>query len=306
MEPPKRDSEPTSDRITLLEQWLTSLIAGHPGATETYTFYEEIDKYLGPWGGGGYPIGYGKKYNILFSTNPSLMGNSDVQQWVWQTTIKLQEALRDFIVEAYRAEHLFPGSKAYWPPIILKQNLTDAAFESHAQAYVSGGLTVVALLSPDTLWDIANIPKKEFSPLSPNFGASVAQVFSVIDKVIPETAGIALAAVAGPAHTRSMQYAHQLDLNAVHKNAEVISSLNWLKAAINRGEFDLPPTLEAIIRKLNARQFPDMRMAALARDVIDAARTRKAALSFKYSMEVLRDPSLQPFYDKYLGGWAHP
>jgi hypothetical protein len=83
MEPPKKDSEPTTENIAKLELWLTSIIAGHPGATKSYTFYEEIDKYLGPWGADGYPIGYGKKYNILFTTDPSLMNNSDVKRWVW-------------------------------------------------------------------------------------------------------------------------------------------------------------------------------------------------------------------------------
>jgi len=44
-----------------MDNWLTSIIDGHPNATTTYTFYEEIDKYLGLWGKDGYPIAYGKK-----------------------------------------------------------------------------------------------------------------------------------------------------------------------------------------------------------------------------------------------------
>jgi hypothetical protein len=73
MEPPKKESEPTPENIQKLEQWLTSIIAGHPGANYTYTFYEEIDRYLGPWGKDGYPIAYGKRYNILFTTDNRLM-----------------------------------------------------------------------------------------------------------------------------------------------------------------------------------------------------------------------------------------
>jgi hypothetical protein len=306
MEPPKKDSEPTPENVAQLEQWLTSIIAGHPGATRSYTFYEEIDKYLGPWGKEGYPIGYGKKYNLLFTTEPHLMTNGDVQQWVRKTTIKLQEALRDFIVEAYRNERLYPSSQEYWKPDLLKSNLTKAAFKSHAQAYVSGGLTVVALLSPNSLWDIGNIPRKEFSPLSPNFKVSVEQVFSVIDKVIPETAGITLSTAAGPAHSRSLQYAHHKDLEAVRGQAQAINSLNWLRAAIERRELDVPPTLDDIIRRLNAKEYPDMRTAALARKVIESARQRKAALTYGYRMELLDDPSLRPFYDKYLQGWDRP
>jgi hypothetical protein len=73
MVPPKKESEPTPENIQKLEQWLTSIIAGHPGANYTYTFYEEIDRYLGPWGKDGYPIAYGKRYNILFTTDNRLM-----------------------------------------------------------------------------------------------------------------------------------------------------------------------------------------------------------------------------------------
>jgi hypothetical protein len=97
-----------------------------------------------------------------------------------------------------------------------------------------------------------------------------------------------------------------MDLEAVRGHAQVINSLNRLKAAIERRELDLPPTLDDIIRRLNAREYPDMRTAALARKVIEAARERKAALAHGYRLEVLDDPSLKFFYDKYLGGWAHP
>jgi hypothetical protein len=303
MEPPKKDSKPTQENIAQLEQWLNSIIAGHPGATRSYTFYEEIDKYLGPWGKEGYPIGYGKKYNLLFTTEPHLMTNGDLQQWVWKTTIKLQEALRDFIVAAYGNEQLNPKK---YPLDRLKEDLREAAFKSHAQAYVSGGLTVVALLSPDAIPYIAHIPRKEFSPLSANFKASVEQVLSVIEKMIPEVAGITLATAAGPAHSRSLQHAHHMDLEAVRGQAQAINSLNWLRAAIERRELDVPPTLDEIIRRLNARQYPDMRTAALARKVIESARQRKAALTYGYRMELLDDPSLRPFYDKYLQGWDRP
>jgi hypothetical protein len=108
MEPPKKDSEPTQENIQKLEQWLTSIIAGHPGATHTYTFYEKIDKYLGPWGEDGYPIRYGKRYNIFFTTDHNLRTNNNVQNWIWKTSIKLQEELRDFIVQAYREGNLKP------------------------------------------------------------------------------------------------------------------------------------------------------------------------------------------------------
>jgi hypothetical protein len=82
--------------------------------------------------------------------------------------------------------------------------------------------------------------------------------------------------------------------------------LSWLRAAIERRELDVPPTLDEIIRRLNAREYPDMRTAALARKVIESARQRKTAIAYGYRMEILNDPSLWSFYDKYLEGWDRP
>jgi hypothetical protein len=161
----------------------------------------------------------------------------------------------------------------------------------------------MAMLSPDVILTIVRIPQTELSPLSPNFIASYKQVLDTIEKVIPEMAGVALATLAGPAHTRSLQYAHQMDMNTVWGKRQAIDSLNWLKGAIGRRELDAPPILDEIIRRLNARQFPDMGTAKLAREVVKAAFARKKALSYTYGHEVAQDPSLRFFYNKCLEGW---
>lgn len=153
---------------------------------------------------------------------------------------------------------------------------------------------------------IISIPRKEFSPLSRNFKESVQQVLETIEKVVPEAAGVTLATLAGPAHTLSFQHANRMDVDAVWGHRQLLDSLNWLKQAIRRKEMDVPATIDEIIRRLNAREFPDMRTAALARDVIEAARMRKRELVYGYRMEVAKDPSLRPFYDQCLEGWEGP
>jgi hypothetical protein len=304
MEPPKKDSEPTPENIQKLEQWLTSIIAGHPGADHTYTFYEEIDRYLGPWGQDGYPIAYGKRYNILFTTDSRLMSNMYVRQWVWRTTIRLQEDLRDYIIQAYKDGLQYPSSNTYLTPARFKRDLKEAAFNSHAKAYVSGGLTIVALLAPNLIDDIAAIPRKEFSPLSTDFNNSVQQVLAVVERVIPEIAGVALATAAGPSHTIAFRHAQRMDMNTIWGHKQVIDSLHRLKAAINQRTLDVPPTLDEIIKRLNAREYPDMQTADLARRVIQAAEKRKKALAQIYIQEVGNDPLLWHLYDNCLEGWS--
>src|ERR1041385_9115989 len=91
---PPKNVPPTPLSSHALYTGLTSLMAGHPQAVETYTFYEELDKYLGPWGQKGYPIAYGKFYNVAFTSNEKLQANPITKEWVWKTTILLQEVLR--------------------------------------------------------------------------------------------------------------------------------------------------------------------------------------------------------------------
>lgn len=91
--PPRSIILSDDETVKFVHDELTSVIAGHPQATTTYRFYEEIDHWLGPWNDLGYPIAYGKFYNVAFANNKKLKENPTTQQWVWKTTIRLQELL---------------------------------------------------------------------------------------------------------------------------------------------------------------------------------------------------------------------
>ena len=154
---------------------LTSVIAGHPKATTTYRFYEELDSWLGPWGQSGYPIGYGKFYNIAFSNNKSLTANPTTRQWVWRATILLQEALRDYVVGRIRDGSL---------PTLTEPQLRRAAFDSHPRAYYRGGLSTVAVVAPVLILVVATIPGAEFSPTSSNCVLSIEQALVTTGLVV--------------------------------------------------------------------------------------------------------------------------
>lgn len=157
-----------------IKKALMSLVAWQPAARTTYQFYEELDRWLGPWGSGGYPIGYGKKYNIAFNENPVL--NSAhfpvANRWVRQTTINLQVALVDVIVAAIRGNRL--------REITQEPLLRKAAFDSHPQAYLRGGLQEVAQEEPECIPVIILIPWEQFNPANPNFFATFVQIVEVI------------------------------------------------------------------------------------------------------------------------------
>jgi len=164
--PPKSACTPADAPV--VNGLLDSCIAYRPTATSTYQFYDEIDAWLGPWGASGYPIGYGKKYNILFTTNPPL--NRDLnwgKKWVERTTVYLQETLKTYLVGRVGA-----GSIA----TLTEQELRDVAFASHPDVYRRAGLFDVIDHSPELLLVILVIPYEQYNPTNPNFVATILQI----------------------------------------------------------------------------------------------------------------------------------
>jgi hypothetical protein len=263
---------------------LTSVIAGHPQATTTYRFYEELDTWLGPWGAAGYPIGYGKFYNILFTSNQRLQANATSQQWVWRTTIRLQEALRDYVVGRIHNCTL---------PSLSEAELRRAAFNSHPAAYDRGGLAMVVLTAPELALVIATIPAAEFMPTSDDFGPTVEQVFVTLGRVVPQLVGNVLAASAGPAHTGILRRAVEMDQRRLLNEIAIVRELGSIKAAIERGDVDHIPLLDRVISQLNLREFPNQGFAQAAREVVDAATARRRTLINRLNQWFMQSPDLR-------------
>lgn len=291
--PPPKDSQPTAARIAALTSWLTAHMAGHAMAVTTYTFYEVIDDYLGPWGERGYPLAYGKHYNVLFSTNRQLMGHPVASAWVWRTTILLQQALVDFIVGRYRAGTLGRLTEA---------EFRTAAFASHPRAYTQGGLDVVALVAPELIPVIASIPGVEFLPTSENFGESLTQVAVTASMVAPRMLGNLLAA-AVPAHSGMLRIAVQRDQRRLLAELQLNRYLIQLRGAIVNGELNNIQVLNQVTHQLLGHEFPDQGMARVAREVIQVANQRKVALAQEYAAAIRSNPRLRPIYDRFQPGW---
>lgn len=156
-----------------IEKYLRSIVAYQPKALTTFQFYEVIDAWLGPWGEAGYPIGYGKKYNIAFTTDPSL--NTPARwvsaKWVRETTVNLQLPLIVLIVARVKAGTI---------RTLDEKTLRQAAFASHPKAYLDAGLIDVASYEVESIPRILLIPYAEFNPTNPSFKATIVQVIAVI------------------------------------------------------------------------------------------------------------------------------
>jgi hypothetical protein len=267
--PPKSALRCDAKTAQLVQDLLTSVIAGHAQATTTYRFYEELDLWLGPWGQQGYPIAYGKFYNVAFTGNEKLMANAKARDWVWRTTILLQEALRDYVVGRVRNCTL---------AAIREAELRAAAFNSHPAAYDMAGLTMLAMVAPELMHIIATIPGREFSPMSENFTATITQVLETVARMSPQIVGNSLAALAGPAHTGLFARAAQQDQRRFLDEMALSRELGALRIKIDGGDVDYIPALDRIIAGLNAREFPDQGFARAARELIEAAEGRRRML----------------------------
>jgi hypothetical protein len=292
---PPKTAPPTAENIRALEAGLTSAIAGHPQSIEPWTFYEELDRYVGPWGDKGYPIAYGKFYCIAFNTNEKLMANAQTAEWVRKTTIKLQEPLRDFIVARFRNGTL---------PKLTESELRQYAFSVHPAAYDSGGLAMVTIVATELIPVIATIPAAEFDPRSDNFGPTIKQVRATLVLVANRIVGISLGAMAGPAHTGLLRHAAQLDQGRMLQELALGRYLNYLMLSIKRGDADDINTLNAITDRLNATEFPDQHFASLARQIIHEANERKRYVAKIYRELLKSRPDIRQQLDAAEPGWS--
>jgi hypothetical protein len=290
--PPLKTSKPTPARVRALDAWLLSLTAGHAQSEKPWTFYEKVDAYLGPFGDKGYPIAYGKKYCVLFSSDALLAHNPTTRAWVWHTTILLQTYLRLYIVKRYEQGTLGTMTEA---------ELREAAFDSHPLAYTRGGLTLVLLIAPHLLAVITAIPAVEF--ISANSSSSWAQAYETAKLVLPEAAGMSLAGLAGPAHTGLFTRAATQDRVAFQRRMQLGGMLDQLKQAILGGKLDRIVWLERATTQLNQTEYPDQAMSKFAGEVVAVANARKKQLAARYREEIRLVPDLRRQYDAYDPDW---
>ena len=292
---PPKSAPATAATVKALYDGLTSLIAGHPGSIDPWTFYEVLDNYLGPWKNQGYPIAYGKYYCILFNQNEKLQRNPQARDWVRRTTVALQEPLRDFVVERFRAGKLASLTEA---------ELRQFAFSVHPKAYVEGGLTMVALTAPETVPIIVSIPGAQFDPRSPNFRATINQVLATARTVLPQAAGLTIAAMM-PVHSGLFAQAARRDMDNFQRDIAVNRWLIDSRKQLDAGSLDDFPTLTELTQRLNATQFGDQGFARAARELIQAADTRKRYLAKYYREQIAKNPTIAASIDKLQPGWRN-
>lgn len=292
---PAKSAPATAENLRLLYDGLTSIIAGHAHATSTYLFYEEVDAYLGPWGEMGYPIAYGKYYNIKFSTDEALLRDATGKQWMWKTLIYLQELLRDYIVAQFKMGKLAG---------VTEKALRDAAFESHPKAYTDAGLAMVALASPALLIEIASIPGKEFNPFGDTFGATVKQVIEAGAITAVQAGAIGMMAIM-PAHSQIFQRARSADQRTMARETQLMNWLANISAAAKTGILDHFEILSRLTGEIDRTEYSDQQMGSYAGRVCGELDERKRLVAARLRNLARTRPELKAIYDRTQPGWSN-
>jgi hypothetical protein len=289
--PPAKTSSPTPANQLALANWLTSIMAFRAeSAGKPWTFYEEVDKYLGPWREKGYPIAYGKKYCQLFYNDPKLQADIAGSAWIRRTLLLLQEAIKDFILSRYRQ-----GSLAR----VTEPELRKAAFDSHPAAYTEGGLTMVVMLSPGLTMHVAAIPAVEFKPTSDNFGATLVQLFTTGTMVAPRCVALILAGAAGPAHTGILGRAMAMDRARLTAEMNLGAAVADARRAVASGRCDNVTVLDRLRAAVGATEMPHPSLEMAARALINEITLRRNLVVRRYQKEVTADPSLRSIYKAF-------
>ena len=296
--PPPKSSKPTPQNVALLQAWLTEILAFHPRADgQPWLFYEEIDRYLGPWGASGYPIAYGKKYCQLFWHSHDLNNNLTGARWVHRTLLLLQTELMEFILARYKSGTLDKLTEA---------ELRAAAFESHPKAYTEGGLTMVILMDPPLMPNvrtIISIPAKEFFPNSPTFGPTIRQLVATAQIVIPQGVATALAGIAGPAHNQTLGYAFARDQRAFLDLLAQTQRLAVIEDSVKSGFCDHIGLLLKLKQSILLTRFDDPGLSHYAAALVNAIDARIVYVRSRYHREVAVDPELQPIFRSFDPGY---
>lgn len=269
---------------------LKSCVAGRAAARDPWTFYEVIDRYLGPWGEQGYPLGYGKKYCVLFNTCEALKAEPAAVNWVNKTTVLLQEMLIGFIVARFIAGNLAN---------LQERELRRFAFDSHSKAYLDGGLVELMLTNPRAIPIVATIPGAEFSPTSADFFSTWQQVFATIGMGIPRAAGLGLAAMM-PVHSGLLKRAIDADRR---EGWGPRSPWAWaLLRRLKENKADDLKVLSQIIQRLSSESLhPQDRYDA--EEALRIARSRRSELAAMYVHLEKSTPQLGKWLDGYVPGW---
>jgi hypothetical protein len=282
---------------------LTAYIAGHINAPDPWTFYEELDHFLGPWGPQGYPLSFGKFYTQLFHNDPALQNNLEAWLWIQKTTIRLQEFIRDAVVELFQKGQLAS---------LTEPRLNSLASVRHSRVFDNDGLALIVRVAPHLLPAMVSLPAVE-SASSLDYSSTswlqTVDTLTLLSQAPPGSVLTAATAVGGRQHSAVIQRALATSgMNAVlaeqRQNAWYRAQFAKLRSAIESNRLNRIAWLSDIASLLEMMPLPDRCWREAARSLIAETETRNNQIANSYTAILKVHPEMRAKINELDPSWA--
>jgi hypothetical protein len=296
----KKTDAPTKANADQLSDEFAGVISGRVNAKDPWTFYEQLDQFLGPWGDSGYPLAQGKFYCQLFNAEPALQNNSEARTWVQRTTIKLQEAIRHSIVDLFLRGKL---------AAITEPQLRSLIVDMHPQIFDETGLALIVSVAPHLLPAVASLPAVEFVPLKGVPRAAWPQVLETLRRLSAGPPSQELVTPVAPTRPGSIQRTEATSsMNALlaeqRQNAWYWSQFSKIHEAIQSGRLNRVAWLDGVSNQLNALNLSNPYWRKVAYELAAEADVQKGEVASAYSIMLKIHPEMRAKIDELDPPWA--
>lgn len=253
------NSNLTANSIFNIKNRLNNTIAYKMMATNTWTFYETVESALGPYGDKGFPLFSGKFFTMALNTNTKLQQNTVSAAWVKNSTIKIQEKIRDGIVDSLTKNKTGKISE------VELRGLGNKAMNS---VYDDQGIKMIIAIAPELLPIFQTLPGRASLNYSHYFKDLVSETFCILETFIPSmiqqfTSGTDLPEFKSDIRMYSNRY------KGIYTDSNELQKMTFILCAnLSTGVLDHPDLLNFIYDSLKFNHLIDHDQARLAQKII--------------------------------------
>jgi hypothetical protein len=267
-------SKLTSDSIFNTRNRLNNVIAYKVMAPTPWTFYEVLDDLLGNYGNNGYPLFSGRFYCMAFNSNHKLMIDLATSSWVKTSTVKLQEMIRDFVIEYLKKN---TGQR------ISEIDLRSSAQRAFNFVFDDAGMRTAINTAPEILPILKTIPGKETLSYGPKFRDTLTQTFLDLSGMFPGTLEEFTSGIDLPEFKAILKMAFNRNAETYPNELKLDRNLHDVTLNLMTGKLDNKDVLKYLVNNLKFKVFIDQKHNMMAREICIKANIRRSLIADYYA-----------------------
>ncbi len=253
---------------------LNSSIAYKVTASAPWTFYETLDKVLGPYGNMGYPLYSGKFYCMAFNANIKLMNNPTSASWIKLTTVKLQETIRDFVIDS-----LQKGKSGKITDIELRSCVNRA----YSYIYDDQSINSIIELAPELLPILKTMQGRETLTFSTNFRDILNSTLGALETFIPGMIDSFTSCNDLPEFKGEIKMYFNRTRTVYPDEQTMNRNLFTVSSNLMGGKLDDREVLNYFVNQLKFKNFTDELHSKMSREIVLKSQTRLSRLENYYA-----------------------